>query len=625
MAPPGDSTTARVSESTPEVRAQLAKLLADARFPPGRRSGQLLRYLVERALAGEAVTEYAAGVDVFGRPSTFDPRLESVVRTEAARLRQKLREYYAQDGRHDRVLIEIPLRSYEPSFILRDPERESAAPPPETPAVPPSSRPRRPVMLRVMVAALALAAGGTDAAIWLVKARAHPTIRSLVVLPFQNLSPDGGDEYLSDGLTDELTNELANWKDVRVVARTSAYQYKGKAEDVRRIGQELNVDAVLEGSVALQGERVRVTAQLNRTSNGYHLWSHSYVTGSRDLLTVESEIAQAIAAAIRRLGGRAPEQVSRPATNNPEALDLYLRASYQYARLNPDALRTSIGLFQEAIAKDPAYARAYVGLATAELELSNFESNGVSTARSRAALEQALKLDPDLGDAHGLLALLVTYHDGDWPRGEREFQLAIEKGAEPSTRAAYGWTLARYGRFAEAQAQCTAAENLEPLGVAPRFCQFYVYYFERQYGKARRVLLAALDLKPDLIYAHNWLGRVALAQHDCDEAARQFAAGAQRLPPPAAAIGQAYACACRGERNRARQYLRQAAQASPPAEPSALAIGYALNRDGDPAMGYLQNPAARGGLPTLLNEPAFDWMRGDPRFLALEKLAGLKN
>jgi serine/threonine-protein kinase len=184
------------------------------------------------------------------------------------------------------------------------------------------------------------------------------------------------------------------------------------------------------------------------------------------MLNVQREIAQAIAAAVRKLGGKVPDQIKHPSTNNPEALDLFLRASYQYARLSPASLRESLNLFQEAIRKDPAYARAYVGLAMAEMEL-----------------------DPDSGYAHWLLAEIAENHDGDWPRAEREFRLALEKGAQASTHAAYGWSLVRYGRFSEGQAQCAAAENLEPLGVAPRFCQFYVYYYQRQYPQARKMLL----------------------------------------------------------------------------------------------------------------------------------------
>jgi adenylate cyclase len=601
-----------------EVRAQLERLLSAPAFASSVRRSQLLRYLVERVLSseGEGINEYSIGLDVFERPPSFDPRVESIVRTEATRLRQKLKAYYAKEGRDDPVLIEIPLRSYEPAFVFRQPEVASV--PVELP--PAAATQRRWPVAFIAVAVLGLLAGGGTAAIWLRSGYPSPQVRSLVVLPFQNLSSNAADEYLSDGLTDELTNELANWKEIRVVARTSAYQYKGKGEDVRKIGRELNTDAVLEGSLARQGDHIRITAQLNRTANGYHLWSHSYDARSLDMLTVQREIAQAIAAAIRGVGVNVPSQVPHPSTNNPEALDLFLRACYQYARLTPASVEASIGLFQAAIAKDPSYARAYAGLAAAEAETTNFLPDPDATARSRAALEQALKLDPDLGDAHGLMASMYAYTDGDWPRGEREYQLAIEKGAQPSTRAAYGWTLANFGRFQEAQAQCVTAETLEPLGVAPRFCQFYVYYFQRQYASARKMLMETLDLKPDFIYAHTWLGQIALIEKDCAEAARQFDWTGGKLPAPAGALGRAYVSACRGEADRARGYLKEAAAATPRAWSYDLAKGYALLRDNGQALAYLQQTIAkREPLGGISREPMFDGLRSDPRYLALAK------
>lgn len=603
------------SAHSAEVRAQLDQLLAVPAFTSSRRRGRLLRYLVEHSLAGEAdgINEYAIGVDVFDKPPSFDPRIESIVRTEAGRLRQKLREYYAAEGSGNRVSIEIPLRSYKPVFSFREAEVSRPAPGLRQPRI------------GALFAGLALIVVCGAMAAWMWQIRAHHAIRSLVVLPFRDFSPGGSDEYLSDGLTDELTNEFANWKDLRVVARTSAYQYKGRGEDVRKIGRELNVDAVLEGSLAKEGDHIRITAQLNRASDGYHLWSQSYDTRSLDMLNVQREIAQAIAAAVRKLGGKASDRVKRPSTGNPEALDLYLRASYEYSRLNVASLAESVRLFQGAILKDPAYARAYIGLAMAEMELSNFVHSPQASVQPRALVAQALKLDPDSGDAHWLLAEFAENDDWDWPRAEREFQLAVEKGGQASARAAYGWSLARYGRFAEAQPQCAAAENLEPLGVAPRFCQFYVYYYQRQYPQARKMLEETLQLNPDLIYAHVLLGRIALAGKDCVEAARQFDWSGSKLPAPAATLAAAYECACRGETKRARRYIEEAGASVPPPVLYEMALGYALLGDKDAAIAYLQkSAAARENLPVILDEPAFDPIRGDPRFVALKKMAGFE-
>ncbi|PWU11382.1 MAG: hypothetical protein C5B51_02785 [Terriglobia bacterium] len=594
-----------------DIRAQLDRLLVSPGFATSLRRGQLLRYLVERVLASEEINEYSIGLDVFDKPPSFDPRIESIVRTETGRLRRKLKEYYTGQGRTDKVQIEIPLRSYKPVFTFREPAAVAAT----------TRKPFHPAIL-VSGLALSLIAGAFVARQW------HPRpqpIRSLVVVPFRNLSPDKSEEYLSDGITDELTNEFASWKELRVAARTSAYLYKGKGVDVRKIGQELNVDAVMEGSLFRQDSHLRVTVQLNRASDGYNLWSQSYDARSPDLLTLQREIALATASAMRDLVGKIQNPIRRPSTNNPEALDLYLQASYQYARLEPASIEKSINLFHQAIEKDPGYARAYLGLAQAELELTNFQAPEKGRVRARKALLEALRLDPDSGDVHGLLADLAAYIDNDWPRAEREFQLAIQKGAQPSTHAAYGWCLARRCRFSEAQDQCTAAQNLEPLGVAPRFCQFYVYFFQRQYSQARKKLLEALDLNPNLIYAHSQLALVAILEKDCPEAARRFEWSAPKLPESAVTMSLAYESACRGETERARRYLTKAAGLSTPAPNFELARGYALIRDSDAAITYLQKAAATGEpVALLLREPFFDKLRSDARYVALERVARLE-
>jgi TolB-like protein len=298
-----------------EIRAYLAQLLATPQFAAAGRRGQLLQYLVEHTLAGDAdkVTEYGIGLDVFDKPTSFDPRIESVVRTEFSRLRQRLKDYYAEEGRRDRIAIDFPPRSYAATFELRD-----AVTLPEPLGAPQlvqeEAQPARYLARRAAVYGLAFLAPIAVAgfAIWREHARLNASkqpIHAIVVLPFENYSPDHQDEYIADEMTEELTNDLAQWRDLRVVARTSAFAFKGRGEDVRRIGQQLNVDAVLEGSFTREGDRVRITAQLSRTSDGYHLWSHSYEMESQDAMAVEKQVASSIAAAIRQIRGSAPPPI----------------------------------------------------------------------------------------------------------------------------------------------------------------------------------------------------------------------------------------------------------------------------------------------------------------------------
>ncbi len=647
----------------PLIRAYLETVLAAPAFAPSPRRAKLLRYLVHRTLAGEGpqITEYGIGLDVFDKPAAFDPRLESLVRTEVSRLRQKLKDHYAGEGQADAFRIEFLPRSYvplitiapevitiAPAVITIAPEVITIAPEvitiaPEVITVAPAAGPPPAVSVEVeaprprkrnfsaYLAALGIAAalaGGF--AILRTRSTAGNQIKSLVVLPFENLSPNHENEYLADGLTEELTNVFAQWKDVRVVARTSAFQFKGKGADIREIGRKLNVDAALEGSVAKQGDRIRITAQLIGTSDGYHLWSKAYDARSEDMMAVQQEIAASIAGTAHNLDRTVPDRVATAPPTNPEALDLYLQGSYQLSRYTPDSVKKSILLFQSAGAKDPRYARAFLGIASAEFELIGLTAQPplAGVERVRAALRKVLELDPRSADAHGLLAKIAYDYDWDWPTAEREFQLALEQGARPGIRAAYGWGLATRGRFSEAHHQCRIAQSADPLGMGPRSSQFWAYYFEHNYPQAKKTLRGLLDLNPDSIYAHALLGLIAALEKNCAESSTQFEWVARTYPMPVGKCGLAYASACRGDRARAVQYLKEAAAATKPmyTSPYQLALGYAFLHDKDKALAYLSQSAAdrEGQIHYLKYEPVFEELRSDPRYVALEKRVGIQ-
>jgi TolB-like protein/Tfp pilus assembly protein PilF len=632
-----------------EILAELDAVLGSSGFDPASRRARLLRYLVERALAGEGenTNEYAIGVDIFGKPPTFDPRMEAGVRTEVGRLRQKLRDYYGDEGSHDRIVLDLPLRSYALSFRLRSLEpvlaeadlagatvaqveaqvvQDAAVPlpAPETPAPPR----RRGPLVAIVAILLTLAASAGAFSIWRAKRPVNAPIRSLVVLPFQNLSAAQADQYLADGLTDELTNVFVSWKEILVVARTSAYQYKGRGVDVRKIGHELNVDAVLEGSLTKQGDRIHITAQLNRTSDGYHLWSQSYDARSQDMITVEREMAQSIVSAVRKLGGKTPDRIASGFTTSPEALDLFLQASYQYRLNTPESLNKSLSLYHQAASIDPSFTRAFLGIAAAEIELRDVTAGPQKgrVDRERAAVQRALELDPNSGDAHGILALITGIYDWDWPRADREFQLAIDLGARPSIRSSYGHTLAGRGRFSEAFAQCRIAEGLDPLGYAPRAGLYWTAYYEHNYSEARKVLRELLDITGDVSYTHTFLGWIAALEKDCAETTKQFEWVARTQPSYATTIGLAVGSACRGESDKARQYLKEAAASTTYVSPYLLASGYAFQQDSDATISYLQKSVADREYQTqyLKYDPVFDGIRSDPRFIAVEKTAGLQ-
>src|SRR5581483_645405 len=379
----------------------LDRLLALPSFSSSRRRAQLLRYLVGRALAGEAaqVTEYGIALDVFDKPSTFDPRSEATVRVEMSRLRRALSDYYAGVGAADPWRIDLPARGYTPDIRLQEP------PPVIVPEAPPEvtrsvAGPRASRWLAWTAAALAMIA-----AIVLIIRYAVPhgaPIQSVVVLPFQNMTGDVHNDYLADGVTEQLTDALAQDPSLRVVARTSAFQFKGKGADIREIGRLVSADGVIEGSVRSTNGRLLLTVQVNRAADGYHILSRTFEGAAQDLGKLQSQMAPVVLAAIRP---RTTLRIRR--TPDPQALDLYLRARAVTGRIGArEQFDRATPLLEQAIARDPQYADAYAGLGAAYAAAAvNIAPQPLLYAeKAKAAAARALELDPQCATAHAYLA-----------------------------------------------------------------------------------------------------------------------------------------------------------------------------------------------------------------------------
>jgi serine/threonine-protein kinase len=594
-----------------EFRTYLDRLVASGVFGGSARKSQLLRYLAERALSGREseITEYAIGLDVFEKPPSFDPRIDSAVRSEISRLRQRLKEHYQLEGRSDPVVIEFPQRSYVPVFSFAKVD---------------APKPRSPWPLAIAAAVLVLAG---VAAFILWRARADKSsVGSIAVLPFANLSADPRNEYIADGLTEELTNELAQFRDLRVVARTSAFQFKGKAVDVREIGRRLNVEAILEGSFDRQDDKIRITAQLNRTSNGYHLWSKAFEAQSPDMMAVQDEMARAIAQAIRGIGA-APAPVAVATTNNPEAHDLFLQASYQFSLRTVDAIRKGRELLRSAVEKDPSYGTAYRGIARAEIALVHLTAEppreGLDAARK--ALEKALALNPHDAEALGELGDLKYVWDWDWPAAEADFRAAVEQGAQATTHSYYGWGLATRGRFDEAHRELRAAEDLDPLNTGPKFNEGMAFAMQRRYREAKQLFQDMVDSKTGPLEGHLMVGLVGIYEHDCGKASEEFDAAAKQYSAPLTKFGLALAAACTGRIDDSRSLLKEAASGKGFVSPYQLALGYAYIKDDQKAFQALEESAEarEGQILYIRYEPLFDSIRADPRFVDLERRVGL--
>ncbi|MGD1108228.1 MAG: hypothetical protein ABR865_14390, partial [Terracidiphilus sp.] len=531
--------------------------------------------------------------------------------------------------------IDFPPRSYVASFTFRDAamlrETTAFAESARAPQLaPPSAQPARRVWRIGAIVAVPCIAAVAVAGIMLWKQHASiavtkQPIHAIVVLPFENYSPDHRDDYIADGITEDLTNDLAQWRELRVVARTSAFAFKGKGEDVRQIGQQLNVDTVLEGSFTRLGDHVRITAQLNRATDGYHLWSHSYETQSNDMLAMQDEVATSITDAIRQIRGGSAPAIHEP-TTNPEALDLYLQGEYQLNLRTPESLKKAEEFFEAAIAKDPNFARAYLGIGSAEIAATSLTTvtQAESIPRVREAAQKAIELDPTLGEAHGLLADVAYTWDWNWSQTEEEFRRALDEGAGADTRARYGWSLTTRGRFAEAHAQLRQAAEQDPLSLTAPFDEFFTYNFERDVAGQKQVLQRMLQLRPDFLGAHALEVVMAIEQRDCGTALQEADWIAKTYPTvPVTQTVLAFAAACAGNKTETLRRIKQMSAFNAPHY--QLAIAYALLHDTDDAIAELNKSgdAHEGQILYIKYDPFFDEIRNDLRYVALEKRVGL--
>ncbi len=346
---------------------------------------------------------------------------------------------------------------------------------------------------------------------------------SIAVLPFRNLSAEKENEYFSDGITEEIINALTRIEALRVASRTSSFAFKGKAEDVRRIGEQLGVRAVLEGSVRRAGNRLRVSAELVDVADGYQLWSERYDREMEDVFAIQDEISLAIANTlkVRLLAGEEGSLVSR-ATEDVEAYNHYLKGKYFFNRRVP---RQAIAEFEHAIARDPGYAPAHTGLADAYCIFGFY--GGIPTldafARARAAASKAYDLEPDSAETHISLGLVEHYFGWNFDREDREFSRAVELA--PRSAAAHSWLglkRAFIGGPGEARASAVKATELEPLSPNVYVNVAWTYFAERRFPEAEREIRRGLELDPDALYPLWSCGVTVQMQGRHEEAVAMF-------------------------------------------------------------------------------------------------------
>jgi len=458
------------------------------------------------------------------------------------------------------------------------------------------------------------------------------TIRSLAVLPLENLSSDAAQDYFADGMTDQLITDLAQISALRVISRTSAMAYKGTRKPLPEIARELNVDAVVEGTVLRSGERVRITAQLIRASADTHLWADTYEGNLSDTLVLQKKVAQAIADRIRiELTPGEQAGLRRLKIVDPQAYEDYLKGRYFWNKRTGDGLRKAIEYFNQAIAKDPTYAAAYSGLADSYALAGDWQYAVMTTRealpKAKAAAMKALELDNTLSEAHTSLAFCLEGFDWDSETAESEFRRAI--GLSPGYATAhhwYAWHLALIGRKSDALSEMRKAENLDPLSLIINADLAELLLIEGSPDKAIDQSRKTIEMDSSFALAHNQLGQAYLQKHMFPDAISELQK-AVRLSggSPTCMANLARAFAESGERSEAIALLKELKARSSRGYPYAaeLATVYTALGDKNGAMASLEKGYEERFNPGVLLRPAFDPLRSDPVFQDFERRIGL--
>lgn len=487
---------------------------------------------------------------------------------------------------------------------------------------------------------LALAVGLLGYVQWLRShARVQPALGRvmLAVLPFENLTGDPGQEYFSDGLTEEMIAQLGrlNPEHLGVIARTSVMHYKHTQEGLSQIGHELGVQYVLEGSVRRDSGKVRIAAQLIRAQDQTHIWARQYDRELSSLLILQSEIAREAADEIQLIldGGKPAESVrsALPAPRSYEAYDLYLRGRYFWNKRTADGFQRAVESFERAIAVDPGYARAHAGLADTYALMASYYVAPQSELipKARAAALKALDLDENLAEAHASLALIAQNYDWDWQTAEKEYRRAI--ALDPNYATGHQWYaehLAFRGRFEESFQEVERARQLDPLSLIIQTDNAMGLYFDRQYDRAVAQFRSVLDMDPNFSHAQvlylAYVQEGKFAEALDDVGTWDYEKDTDLVWVRAA---QAYIYGRAGQPAKARRLLEELIRSSRrhPLDPMIFVAPYVGLGDNDQAFAWLEKSMIvhSPGLIALKVDPIYDPLRSDARFQEILRRMGL--
>ena len=617
-----------------EIRAQLERILASEEFSQSGSLQRFLRYVVERTLEGQAegLKEYNVGVDVLGRGESYDPRTDTIVRVQAGRLRSKLQEYYHAHGRGDQVRIEIPKGTYVPDFQRMN-------------KMPDDSVAGRPRHSKVGVAAVVLALFSLLSVLSLLglwwfrtgwesdRVNVPSGFQSVAVLPFADMSPNQDQEYFGDGVAEELTNTLSLLQGIHVAPRTSAFQFKGQLVDTRQIGEQLGVDALVQGSVRKSEDNLRVTAQLISADDGTLLWSGTYDRSEGEVFAVQEELARAIATALQaQLLDNLGEYWTDRYTLDPRLYELYLRGRHHLNRGEEVDIARAIDLFEDVLAEDADYAPAYAGLvdAYARLAFLGLASPPEVAPEAKRAADKAIELDNNLADAQLAVAAYRILFRWDWVQGERAVRRALE--LEPTSARAHEWyahVLIATGRLDEGLAEARRARELDGLSASPATTVALALYLKRDYEQAQAESQRILQWAPESKITRVILGLTYKQQSRFDEAIATFQTLERTAGNSALSLSlKAHTYALAGREEEARRTLDELkglAELRYVAPSYFARVHLGLGED-EAALEWLEAAYENRSLPvaTIKSDPDMDRLREDQRFTTLLAKAGLE-
>jgi TolB-like protein/Tfp pilus assembly protein PilF len=460
-----------------------------------------------------------------------------------------------------------------------------------------------------------------------IQSKTEDKAKSLAVLPFVNMSSDPENEYFSDGITEEIINALTHIGSLKVIARTSAFAFKGKYEDVREIGRKLNVETILEGSVRKAGDRLRITAQLISISDGSHLWSEKYDRDMKNVFDIQDEISLAIVDKLKvKFFGEEKAAILKRHTEDLEAYNLYLKGRYFLDSRHEDALQKAMGCFTKAFEKDPAYTLAYIGLADCYniLGFHTFIKPKRALTEARSLAQKALKIDDTIGEAHATYGFLKWAYEWDWVGAEKELKRAIELNPMyPNVHYWYSLYLVSRGRLKESIKEIKLVQQLQPLSVYLRSGMGAILFWARQYDGALEKTLEALEMNPDFGTVHFVLGWIYEQKKMYNEAISEFKKAINILGYPymGPLLGHTYAIS--GNKMETEKIIAELNELSKQQYVSSYhrsAIYIAL-KDKDQAFELLEKAFENrdNWLVTIKIDPRFDSMRSDSRYIQLLK------